>query len=115
MLAIISVVLGLAVPAQAQIQDKTMVPGTGGIRIQNVDPGSVYESMKAEPGDVLLEVDDRRIQRIQEIEEIFRDIEPGHKVRVKIEHNGKVEERDVEVKRPVKAKTQPSPTPKVKK
>jgi len=90
----------------AQKQDYTKMPGTEGIRILNVDPGSVFDAMKVESGDVLLEVESRRVKRIQEIEEIFRDIEPGTKVKYKVERRGKVEDREMEYNKA------PSPTPK---
>lgn len=95
---------GVSLRAMAQGKDYTKMPGTEGIRILNVDPGSVFEAMKVEEGDVLLEVDAQRVKRIQEIEEIFRDIEPGRKVKYKVEHEGKVEEREMEYQAPKKKK-----------
>ncbi len=95
---------GLPLRAMAQTKDYTKVPGTEGVRILNVDPGSVFDAMKVEEGDVLLEVDAQRVKRIQEIEEIFRDITPGRKVKYKVEHEGKVEEREMEYQAPKKKK-----------
>lgn len=100
----------------AQAKDITKVPGTEGLQIMNVDPGSVYEAMKVESGDLLLEVESRRIRRVQDIEEIFRDFEPGHRVKYKIQHGGQVEEREMEYQKTNSTVTPtPSPLPKKKK
>lgn len=96
---------GVSLRAVAQNKDYTKVPGTEGIQIMNVDPGSVFEAMKVESGDVLLEVDAQRVKRIQEIEEIFRDIEPGRKVKYKVRHGDHVEEREMEYQTPKKKLT----------
>lgn len=94
---------GLPLRAYGQSKDITKVPGTEGVRIMNVDPGSVFDAMKVEEGDTLLEIDAHRVKRVQEIEEIFRDIEPGRKVKFKVQHEGKVEEREMEYQAPKKA------------
>jgi S1-C subfamily serine protease len=109
------VISPLPLKVYAQTQDYTKMPGTEGIRIMNVDPGSVFEAMKVESGDTLLEVESRRVQRIQEIEEIFRDIEPGRKVKYKVQRNGKVEEREVEYNAKSAQPPSPTPTPAAKK
>lgn len=109
------VISTLPLKVYAQTQDYTKMPGTEGIRIMNVDPGSVFEAMKVESGDTLLEVESRRVQRIQEIEEIFRDIEPGRKVKYKIQHNGKVEEREIQYNAKSAEPPNPTPTPAAKK
>lgn len=42
--------------------------------------------------DVLLEVNSRHVQRVQELAEIFKDVKPGTAVKYKVKHKGKVEE-----------------------
>lgn len=116
---IFTVLLTLTSFALAQNKkDITKMPGSEGLQIMNVDPGSVYEAMKVESGDVLLEVDSHRIQRIQEIEEIFKDMPIGQKVRIKVKHGDQIEEREMEVQAPgarLKKSAMPSPTPSKKK
>ncbi len=92
-------VLSLCLSAFSQ-QKRPDASSPSGVRIRDLSPElkgrGLFEDMGE--GDTLLEVNEQKIKRAKELEEIFKDIKPGSEVKLKIQHNGKVEEHKKKTK-----------------
>lgn len=89
-------VFGLTAVAQQKMPDAKTPSGINFKDIPDMMRASAFSDLG--DGDTLLEVNERRVQRVKELEEIFKDIKPGMEVKYKVEHNGKIENRKKKTK-----------------
>lgn len=88
--------LGMTALAQQKQPDDKSPSGIAFKDIPDTMRTGMFGDIK--DGDTLLEVNERRIKRAKELEEIFKDIKPGTDVKYKFTHDGKVEERKTKKK-----------------
>jgi len=69
----------------------------GGVLITEVEPGGPAESAGLKPGDVLLKVDDRVIVDAQALQRSVQSLQPGTKVAVTVQRDGKAKQIDVKL------------------
>lgn len=90
---ILALVFSLAAFAQkGKDPSASDAEGVGFMDVQKYPSMRPFLPEKFEKGDVLLEVNERRVKRVEELKEIFKDVKPGADVKYKVKHNGKVEE-----------------------
>lgn len=89
-----ALLLTLGFTAVAQ-QKQPLSESPNGVEFKHLPPSmrsmGLFDDMGE--GDTLLEVNEHKVKRAKELEEIFKDIKPGTEVKLKVNHNGKVEER----------------------
>lgn len=85
-------VLGVATLDVAQLDfdvaDRFSVQATAGAFIQDVTSGSGADVAGLQAGDVILEVDDRRIRTSEDVGQAVRSMEPGEEITLVIERSG---------------------------
>ncbi len=68
----------------------------GGVLVTQVEPGGPAEAAGIKPGDVLVKVDERTISDAQALQRAVQSLQPGKKVSVTLQRDGKA--KQVEVK-----------------
>jgi general secretion pathway protein C len=80
---IILSILLISFSATAQIK--------AGLKLQNIEPGSIYEKLGLKNGDIIKKVNEKEIPEKENIESLSDELSKSKKIRLLLERNGKEE------------------------